>query len=324
MNIEYYRELAQKVTAQIKSYRFVHSPCPCGRSTGDIQVSEVDRYGLALDFFLCTACGTIRIDPYLDNVSVGHFYEKVYHDMYGLTADLERHFAKESSYAKNIISIYGSSLSKGSNVLEVGCGAGGGVAAFQQHGFNAFGWEYNPTLVSFGQKKNVKFLRAGHDSNCAAIDGDLTFALIYAHHVFEHVQDPLNALLRWKEKLAPNGCILLIVPDIVRLKWCDDLRRYFHIAHKYNYSFAGLKLLAAQAGMTATRAAPPELWVELRPVEGDTAAVMDVSTAADQAAAKRLLNSLKVNEMLYGIRLYCIVNFYRPLKQTLKRLLPGL
>ena len=67
--------------AEVKSklldgaYELESSPCACGAATG-VAISEVDRYGLPLTFVLCTACGTIRIDPYLDTASLEDFYTR--------------------------------------------------------------------------------------------------------------------------------------------------------------------------------------------------------------------------------------------------------
>lgn len=47
---------------------------------------------------------------------------------------------------------------------------------------------------------------------------DLSLDFIFGSHVFEHLANPIGHMKRWKEKLAPGGKIICIVPDLAGTK----------------------------------------------------------------------------------------------------------
>lgn len=56
----------------------------------------------------------------------------------------------------------------------------------------------------------------GEASNLPVADGSLDF--IFGSHVFEHLANPIGHLKRWKQKLAPGGRIICVVPDLAGTK----------------------------------------------------------------------------------------------------------
>ena len=52
----------------------------------------------------------------------------------------------------------------------------------------------------------------GDASNLPVDDRSLDF--IFSSHVFEHLANPIGHLRRWKDKLAPGGKVICIVPDL--------------------------------------------------------------------------------------------------------------
>jgi hypothetical protein len=127
-------------------------------------------------------------------------------------------------------------------------------------------------------------------------------SLIYMHHVFEHVRDPLTQLLALRKALAPQGKILVIVPDVSRISElpfpAGDLRLFVHIAHRFNFSLAGLRLLAARAGFAVESLqqrdayASPEFWALLTP-QSELA-----SSQEDPDAGRKMLAYLRRTERL--------------------------
>jgi hypothetical protein len=124
--------------AEVKSrlqagvYKLERSACPCGEATG-IVISEVDRYGLPLNFVICTACGTIRIDPYLDSqnledscgqlLSTNVCESDGHRELLPKAKDIWR---KDPRPTKDW-------LRPGSLVCELGCGAGGALNVFHKN-----------------------------------------------------------------------------------------------------------------------------------------------------------------------------------------------
>ncbi len=56
----------------------------------------------------------------------------------------------------------------------------------------------------------------GEASNLPVNDHSLDF--IFGSHVFEHLANPIGHLRRWKEKLAPDGKVICIIPDLAGTK----------------------------------------------------------------------------------------------------------
>jgi SAM-dependent methyltransferase len=52
----------------------------------------------------------------------------------------------------------------------------------------------------------------GEASALPVADGSLDF--IFGSHVFEHLANPIGHLRRWKDKLAPGGKVICVVPDL--------------------------------------------------------------------------------------------------------------
>jgi SAM-dependent methyltransferase len=291
-------------------YTVESSPCPCGQTNG-VVVSEVDRYGLPLTFVVCQDCGTLRIDPYLDRESLEDFYTHSYQRMYARSTDVDAYFQRQKSYGEKVLDVARESIKPGSWVYEVGCGAGGALAVFQSNGYQVAGCDYSAELIAAGKQRGVLHLYHGA---IADIQTGAKADLIYLHHVFEHMNHPLAFLEECRNLLAPGGRIIIIVPDVSAIDRftcpAGDLVQFLHIAHKYNFSFEGLRRLGRKARYRANRLTPnpdiqtssslmPELWIEFT-VDEDAAEERenDVDKSGSQ-----MLEYLKHTEKLYSLGL---------------------
>jgi SAM-dependent methyltransferase len=275
-------------------YRLLSDACPCGKSGSDVLLSEVDRYGLPLDTVLCSACGTLRTNPYLDAGSLADFYTHYYQQMYARSSDHAAYFAKQQDYGRRVLESVKDWLPAGALVFEAGCGAGGALEVLRQGGYQVGGCDYSRELVEYGRTTRGLDLHWGPPLDvleAASVPGPL---LIYMHHVFEHVRDPFPQLVGLRERLAPGGKVLLIVPDVTRIDEfpfpAGDLRLFLHIAHRFNFSLDGFRALAARAGFGVEslrqRAAhrSPELWVLLRRQPGASVATEHADAGGNMLA----------------------------------------
>lgn len=272
--LDYFRMMADGM--QSKRLRVVKQACPCGQTARGTVIAKRDRYALKLDSVLCSACGTVRIDPYFDNRSLEKFYADIYQGLYARAIEPAAYFERQLAYGHKIReSVFGAQSGEVKSVLEIGCGAGGGLSAFHDAGFNVFGCDYSGELIQFGTNKGVPGLTVGAVEIFAK--SNQRFDLIYLHHVFEHVGQPLPTLRSIRSLLKPGGRLLIIVPDIgnvhryVRAK--SDPMKFIHVAHKYNYTLTCFEQLAQKTQFEARLFEPtdaptawndaPELWVEL-------------------------------------------------------------
>lgn len=258
------------------AYRLERGRCCCGSDLGDV-VAEVDRYGIELDTVLCAACGTLRFDPYPDAASLGQFYRAQYQEMYARVPDPDAYFVRQRGYGQRVLERARHWVPPGGVVAEVGCGAGGGLAVFREAGFETHGCDHSTTLIEFGQRRGLPGLSFG-DIDALAVDLDRTDRkadLIFLHHVFEHLGAPEAWLKRAASLLAPNGMIVVAVPDVATIDRHaspgGDLRLFLHVAHKFNFTIAGLHALAAAVDLQAWQldvepsGQAPELWFAFAP-----------------------------------------------------------
>jgi SAM-dependent methyltransferase len=258
------------------TYRLAPASCPCGRPAADVVVAEVDRYRLPLTSVLCLKCGTVRFDPYLDQASVERFYRELYQDLYERAVVPADYFVRQQGYGRKVLATISGKTPI--SVLEVGCGAGGGLSVLHEAGHFVAGCEYSSVLVEFGTRRGVPNLHVGSIQQVASRLGRDRFDLIVLHHVFEHVDRPADTLEHLTRLLTADGRLLIIVPDLRHIHDHPfpggDALGYLHVAHPYNYSPLGLTLTARQTGLVARRVNPPagmptawshmpEMWMEL-------------------------------------------------------------
>lgn len=265
-----------EVVAKLSDGRFVMVPttCPCGEASADVVIAHIDRYRLPLTSVLCRACGTVRFDPYLDASSLADFYTHHYQRVYGRAVDPVEYFDRQQVYGRKVIAGFGGGVS---SVLEVGCGAGGGLAPFHTAGVRVAGCDLSLPLIEYGRERGVPNLHVGSVGELGDQLGR-EFDLVFLHHVFEHISDPLGTLTAVGRLLAPGGRVLVIVPNLDGIHDhpfpAGDALQYLHIGHAFNYTPSGLLRTAGRVGFAGRRVTPPqtptawshapELWVELR------------------------------------------------------------
>ena len=287
-------------------YRMEHASCPCGADEADV-ISQVDRYGLALDTVLCTTCGTLRFDPYLSVESLADFYRVYYQDMYARAPDPAAYFARQRGYGARLLRLARDMLPPGAVVAEVGCGAGGALSVFNEAGYDTYGCDYSARLIELGTKKGLEHLYYG---DVEELIGGMSAAgkkadLIFLHHVFEHLPSPLTWLSTTQRVLADKGTVVIAVPDVTGIDRYPspngDLRLFLHIAHKFNFSLGGLAALAKRVGLHASLASveksdqAPEIWVTF----ARDALPADRLEAVSDDASRALFRRLQLIELDY-------------------------
>jgi SAM-dependent methyltransferase len=221
---------------------------------------------------MCKACGTLRFDPYLSAQDLSDFYVGFYQEMYARVTNPDTYFTLQQSYGKRLLRFAQKVLRPGARVVEVGCGAGGALAVFQDAGYRVLGCDYAQPLLEMGRQRGVNDLYFG---GIEALVDKLTSAdkadLIFLHHVIEHVSDPAEVLKTAQRMISGNGLVVVAVPDVTGIDRfpfpSGNLRLYLHIAHKFNFTAQGLAALGRRVGMHASvipmqmSTQAPEMWV---------------------------------------------------------------
>lgn len=139
----------------------------------------------------------------------------------------------------------GRPLQRSARILDVGCGAGKWLKELADQGFNNL-TGVDPFLPEDAASGNVKLIKG----DVQDIDG--CFDLVTIHHAFEHIAEGETALGALKEKLAPNGVLIVRIPLGASYGWRTyggywvqlDAPRHAHL-----YSTEGMKALADRVGL---------------------------------------------------------------------------
>lgn len=134
----------------------------------------------------------------------------------------------------------------GSAALDFGCGSGDLLDGLQQVGWTTCGIE--PAVKS-------AFVR---HRELQAIPTSPTFELAVAHHVLEHMRDPLNILRALYGCLKPGGFLFVSVPRLDALGRHRDYRYCINDRlHVVSYTRDAMTTLMGMAGFAAVDLNPP-------------------------------------------------------------------
>ncbi|HEX8255309.1 MAG TPA: class I SAM-dependent methyltransferase [Thermoanaerobaculia bacterium] len=121
---------------------------------------------------------------------------------------------------------------KGLRVLDVGCGFATTSARIQQLGNEVTGLESSDVAVEVASKRLAHVVRG--DMLTADLGGREFDAIIFAD-VLEHVPWPVSALKRYLQYLAPNGSVIVSLPNVGL--WSVRLA---HLAGRWDYEDTGV------------------------------------------------------------------------------------
>lgn len=245
------------------------SACPvCGLMGGTVVLEGHDhRRGLSGQFRVtaCTSCDLARTDPWPDDP--GAWYPDTY-PQHGVrepaTARLSRMALRIAARARGRIAPRvlgvlvpeadtGGALRPGSRILDVGAGTGGAVAALRAAGHHAFGVEPSARAVAVAQGRGIPGVVLGSlgDALDSGALPSQTWDVIRMSQVLEHVPDPLALLARLHGILAPEGRLVIGVPNLNSLarratggSW-DGLEFPRHLVH---YTRGSLRWVLGLAG----------------------------------------------------------------------------
>jgi SAM-dependent methyltransferase len=130
-------------------------------------------------------------------------------------------------------------------ILDVGCGDGVTLGELAKFGKEVEGLEVDPAIVSPAIARQYR-IHIGMLDEEFRPEGK--FDLITMLDVLEHIQDPVAALSRCRDILAPGGSLLITVPAFESL-WThhDDVNH-----HYTRYTRRSLGEVLRKAGLTCT------------------------------------------------------------------------
>jgi 2-polyprenyl-3-methyl-5-hydroxy-6-metoxy-1,4-benzoquinol methylase len=102
-------------------------------------------------------------------------------------------------------------LTKGKNILDIGCGTGAFLDVCKNNGWNVFGIEPSNDARNFA-KTNYKIETVFEESEISKFENE-KFDIITMWHVLEHVPELNQRVQELNRMLKPNGTLIIAVPN---------------------------------------------------------------------------------------------------------------
>jgi 2-polyprenyl-3-methyl-5-hydroxy-6-metoxy-1,4-benzoquinol methylase len=122
-------------------------------------------------------------------------------------------------------------VTTGRKLLDVGCGPGTGLKAFQDRGWEVMGVEPDPVRAKVGNEVNKINIFPVKIEDFT--EPDETFDVITLLHVLEHFHSPKDFLIHTIKKIKNGGYLYIEVPHLHRfINWEDSL----YLEHMNNFT----------------------------------------------------------------------------------------
>jgi SAM-dependent methyltransferase len=187
----------------------------------------------------CPACGLGCTDPQPEDLS------KYYRDYHG-----GRHGITSKFCTDRRIRILQQQAGKGTGkrLLDIGCGEGTFLLAAKAEGWSVAGTEMNPAAArAAGLEVHPEL---------SAVRALAPFDCITLWHSLEHLVDPRATLCEARTLLAPDGVIIIAVPDAGGLQAGVFGSKWLHLdvpRHIYHFNRSSLRNLLQLEGFATVR-----------------------------------------------------------------------
>jgi len=162
----------------------------------------------------CRRCGLLQLDP----LPAAEELRAYYPDSYWFAPDRSTASRLEESYRRLVLRDHLAFVehalrdSRASGpVLDYGCGGGLFLGMLAERGFPVLGMDFSPEAAAIAAR------RPGVAALCGSLEQvplrDATCAAVTMFHVLEHVREPRAYLEAAGRLLAPNGRLIVQVPD---------------------------------------------------------------------------------------------------------------
>ncbi|TSC56132.1 MAG: type 12 methyltransferase [Parcubacteria group bacterium Greene0416_79] len=184
------------------------------------------RYDIKREVFACERCGFVFLRPLKKSAKDFYekkFYRKSYGPVYSKSSTPREIFEMYYPFQKDIVQKIEPILRKDMKVLDVGCSTGHFLAALKGKVAARVGIELSKKEASFANRHRGFKVYDKPMEELALPEGP--FDLITALQVLEHVEHPLQFLLKLKKNLKPEGYLYLELPNLN-----DPLLSYYKVA----------------------------------------------------------------------------------------------
>jgi SAM-dependent methyltransferase len=169
-------------------------------------------------------------------------------------------------------------LKPGDRLLEIGCGRGDFLRAFQELGLVCSGVDVEERSTQSLPEFDVRLCDL---SKQALPFPDESFDVVYHKSLIEHMDDPANLMTETYRVLKSGGKVIILTPD-----WVSQMRNFYEdITHRRPYDITALQDTLTMFGFTETAVEKfrqlPIVWKAraLKPVAGLLRIFLNVHSA---------------------------------------------
>ncbi len=230
----------------------------CGATGHEVKFTD-DPFSVVT----CSECGLTYVTPRLrDSSLLEHVYDETYWSSSAAkTRGYTDYRADEPLYLRTYrrrIAVVRRHFATPGRVLDVGCAAGYFLRVMRDEGWSVSGLEPSaPIRATAAQHLGAQNVHAGLLGEAPFEPG--SFDLVTFWDVLEHVPEPVAALARARELLAPGGKILIETQNVdsraaklLGRRW----QHYKHAEHIYHFNPRTLDVVLERAGLVALENTP--------------------------------------------------------------------
>jgi 2-polyprenyl-3-methyl-5-hydroxy-6-metoxy-1,4-benzoquinol methylase len=157
-------------------------------------------------YIRCSTCSHARLFPLPTSRELAAYYNNTYQ------VPEASHFATAEREFQAIASIVSPKFHVGAKLLEIGCSYGGMLAKFAARGWNVEGIELDGRAAAIARERLGLLV---HEGDVERVRTSLSppYDVVTAYHVIEHIIQPEEFLERVHDLCAPDGLIVLRLPN---------------------------------------------------------------------------------------------------------------
>lgn len=216
------------------------SLCQSGKDR-HVFFEQIQDAGEYLEYRMCVNCGLVFQSPRMTGTALQRFYAEQYREtVQDSKGPTEKDLRVQAGRARALLQFVRSEIDQVERHLDIGCSAGSLLSRFNAaYGCESIGIEPGDAYRDYARRLN---LRVYANLESLESQSEKSFYLVSMSHVLEHLPNPLEYLIRLRERwITPNGWILVEVPNLYG-------HQSFELAHLYAYSSSTLKAILCQAG----------------------------------------------------------------------------
>ena len=260
-------------------------PCPLCESRNAILLAGKCRSGEPLKTVMCLGCGLGRRDPMLTDEHLFDYYSREYRVEIGKgRKPTRRRLWRISECAAARCADLLAYGAHGATV-DFGCGASELVFLLEQAGCNSRGFDPDSSHIAWAQA--TLGVNVEHQSYRSVQIQPGSVNLVTLYHVLEHIPNPADALRCCHEWLAPDGMLVVEVPNLTSVQQTPG--NQFIKAHLYYFHCQALVELARRCGFGCLSAGTYDrdenIRCYFRKDASATASQADGAPSMEQAAA---------------------------------------